>query len=813
MGQWEFMKNISFLKIGLRARLIILFMLLALFCLCLSSISNYFITSDTTLTIMQTQIKDCASLLSKQINQEELSAIEQPQDKDKAEFKRIQHFLDDNRHITDGISNIYVFRITPDGKIVFIVDESPKDGLESAEIGEEIPDPDGIWLKHARHPDTAKKAHADNFISHDRFGAWLSGFAPIIDKSGNVYAYIGVDIDAKSVKEANLSIIKKGALSVLIILPLVMAFGWILGNRMTTHLLSVRKGLEKIRNMDFSNIAKASRNDEFGELVDSFNATKQKLKETMDSLAEAKETVERKSALLRQFVDAMPYPVFCKDKNGVYLECNNNYCENFIQLPREQIIGNKVSNFMPFINPPLHESMDKIVLSGEHRIVSYESSIQPPEGDLHHFIIYKSAFNAPDGSIAGLVGSVIDITERGRMEKDLRKAKEEADNANFAKSRFLANISHEIRTPLNSMIGAIELLRETATDKDQIDLLDTMEESGKMLVSIIGEILDLAKIESGKMILEEIPCSLNDLVFSIEKAFKLSASKKGISISSSLLSEENAWVYCDPTRLKQIISNLLTNALKFTDSGAIELSIKKTDQRQTSDGPFIYRFSVKDTGIGISFEKMHNIFEAFTQDDISTARLYGGYGLGLSICKHLVTLMGGNIHAESQKGQGSIFYFEIPLKNAYVMNPELPDLTYYSDIVASELKVLIADDHTPSVKITRTILEGFSCKCTEAFSCKDVFSLVEHKHFDLILLDLAMQDGYSFDTVEKIRIYEKNCKRHPSYIVALTANSINDNKEHCLQVGMNDFLLKPITRSMLAGILHKLQKAELIENA
>ncbi len=792
-------------NLRLRDKFGLVLFLLTLLCVAVTCVCLYFVMARVALDSLGHQLKDSATLIAAQLDPRELGRIHGPADAETPEYKRLQSFLDKTRKSTLDLANVYIFRLSPDGKPVFVVDESNSDGKESADIGELIADPDDLWAKILKDSDLRKRPHADDFVSHDRFGDWISGFAPVKDADGHVDFFVGVDMDAREIREIQWHIGVGAMLVFLCLLPFILGVAWFAGGRFAAPLVRLKDGLAKVQNMDFDiGTLKKAGNDEVADLGAAFDSMRRNLKDATDKLNQSKSEIEAKNAFLRQFIEALPYPIFCKDSAGRYLDCNKEYARFCSISERDGIIGRTVTDVIPVDLCKLHASMDEMILSGRKSVVSYDVTISERSSNtLRHFTIYKAAFKKPDGSIGGLVGALVDMTDRKRMEDELRRARLVADAANFAKSRFLANMSHEIRTPLNGIIGAVEVLKETISDEAQKDLLETMEESGRMLIGIIGDVLDLAKIESGKMLLEEMPCDLNEILSSVCQMFKPLAQRKGVLLKFVPLPEADAaWVYCDPTRLRQVLNNLVGNAVKFTSSGSVVLSVERTGSRQGYDGPYFYHFSVKDTGVGIDSGKIQAIFEDFGQEDVSTSRRHGGTGLGLSISKHLVILMGGSINAESVKGEGSVFHCMIPMKGA--MDPSsLPDLEPGVSVDAKGLGVLIVDDHAPSVKVIRCIMEFFGCRCVEAHTCAGACDILGAQRFDVLVLDLSLADGSGYDIAKFVRQREAVSGGKRSFIVAVTANSLENDKEDCVGVGIDELLLKPVTKANVAKLLAK----------
>lgn len=401
------------------------------------------------------------------------------------------------------------------------------------------------------------------------------------------------------------------------------------------------------------------------------------------------------------------------------------------------------------------------------------------------------------------IGIIRDITERRRVERDIVEASEAAENASRTKSEFLANMSHEIRTPLNSILGATDLLSETDLDSEQMKLIEMMHSSGESLLALINDILDISRIEAGKVTLEEISFNLNNLLKKICDTLSVRCSQKNLSLTFELQPEIPDILIGDPNKLRQIFVNLIGNAIKFTETGGITVSVENI---VTSENSSSLRFSVSDTGIGIPSSKLESIFYTFTQADASVTRNFGGTGLGLAISKKLVNLMHGDIFVESKAGEGTTFSFTakfgIPEKGVENTENVSQNNKEEGTTELGSLSILLVDDSPDNRFLINAFLKRESCSIVEAVNGSIAVELFPTKVWDVILMDMQMpvMDGYQATKIIREIEEERGIDHTP--IVALTAHSINTEVKKCLDAGCDVHLAKPVNKATLLKLIN-----------
>ena len=542
-------------------------------------------------------------------------------------------------------------------------------------------------------------------------------------------------------------------------------------------------------------------NFKFERLLKDKNVLNSLLKKTTEDLKNAVEALRFRAEELSILLSTIPALVYFKDTNLKYILVNKSF-ERFVNLPFYGIQGKMVEELIPEYKTNNYAEMELEVIHSGLPLYNIEEAIEK-DGKEVWLTTNLAPYRDNEGEIIGLVGISWDITFRKNYENELQEAKEQAEEGTRAKSEFLANMSHEIRTPMNGIIGMAEILKQADLGEQEKENLDILISSTRSLLSLVNDILDISKIEAGKIELEIEDFDIRNTLKDIENIIYIKAEEKALDYKTFINPNVPEFLSGDPSRLKQIILNLVNNAVKFTLKGQVHVFIDIVDEQNDQ---VKIKFKVHDSGIGISEEGKKHLFQLFSQVDNSTTKNYGGTGLGLSIAKQLVILMKGEIGMESEHDKGSTFWFTAWLDKSSRTTtiPEPFDKEFIFDGEASKkLYILLAEDNEINQKIIQYSLTNAGYSVDIARNGQEAIDMYHRNNYDLVLMDVQMPilDGY--EATAHIREVENVILNGSSRIpiVALTANAMKGDREKCLDAGMDEYLSKPFTPNDLIGII------------
>ncbi len=534
-------------------------------------------------------------------------------------------------------------------------------------------------------------------------------------------------------------------------------------------------------------------------------------------LKEQKEQIRSLAVFQNTILDGTDYAIITTTSPEGIISTFNKGAEKMLGYKAEEIVGKTTPSILHEYSEIEHRSKE----------LSKELNLEVPPGiDVFHIksrLGYTTDINEwtyickngsritvelsiatlrnAEADIIGYLGIAKDITESKKAKEAIIEAKEEAEKANLLKETFLANMSHEIRTPMNAIIGFTDLLLRRNLQNQEREFIQTIKNSGESLLRIINDVLDISKINSGMITFEEHPLSITEIFASLNIMLTQKAKEKNLLLSFDVAENIPGTVLGDPTRLTQIIINLVGNAIKFTKTGSVLVSAKLLkEEAQTCEVGFF----VQDTGIGIPNDKLQTVFERFAQAETHTTRNYGGTGLGLSIAKQLVELQGGSIAVKSEVGSGTLFSFILPFKK--IKHSHVPNRLKHRGFNIEDLKqlkILVVEDNPVNINFITSLFSEYDIHADISENGKDAVEKIKHKAYDIILMDIEMPEMNGYEATKMIRTELQNVVP----IVAMSAHAMSGEKEKCILLGMNDYISKPIDVDILFEKMHTITSA------
>jgi PAS domain S-box-containing protein len=511
----------------------------------------------------------------------------------------------------------------------------------------------------------------------------------------------------------------------------------------------------------------------------------------------SEEKLTDSSDFLLASINSLAQPLFIKDEESRLVLVNDAFSSLFKFEP-EELSGKTDFDLFPIEEATSFRNSDLMVLSGASDFYESKVDLKDQKATYH---ISKTLYHSDSNQKKYIIGLMNDISQRKESEDKLRQAVIEAQGMTKNKSFFLANMSHEIRTPMNAILGMAELLSETDLDPEQKEFIQVINSAGGNLLNLINDILDFSKIEAGFLKFENEAIEITELVSEVIRMFEFRISQKDLILGTRFPQLPIMDVIADPQRLRQVIINLLNNAVKYTPKGHIDIILEIL--QETSD-MYNFKISIADTGLGIPVSEQNRIFEAFKQSSITEGKGFGGTGLGLAISRSIVEMMGGSIGFESTEHKGSEFWFTVKLGKAPVKesNPNDGDETSVTSD-AIDINILIADDNPTNLALMGSYLKRFGLgRVTQVTNGQMAVNAVKTNRFDLILMDIQMPVMDGIEAARHIREFEKQDKeRKPVTIIAVTAYSLSTDLNKFLNAGMDGFLRKPFKSDELQAAI------------
>ena len=526
---------------------------------------------------------------------------------------------------------------------------------------------------------------------------------------------------------------------------------------------------------------------------------RQRVAELEQSSGTTERLIENREAKFKGIIDNFHLGLLEVTPDGKILRANEAFCE-MSGFSAEELKGKDGGDLL--LDP---EEQERMKVRNDSRIRGkedvYELRVFNKNKETRYWLVSAAPLLGDDGEVHGSIGIHWDITHMKELEFELKEARRKAEESSRAKAMFLANMSHEIRTPLNGIVGMAEQLAQTQLDGNQRYFTEIMRSASSTLLSIINDILDISKIESGKFSIETTSFNLNDNIRKTLSIFEEKAKQSNILFEVDLMDDRGTMHLGDPHRVNQILFNIVGNAIKFTQAGYVRVTSKLT--RGENDICFV-SFCVQDTGVGMDMAYLAKVFEAFSQEDASITRKFGGSGLGLSIARSIIQIMGGTIQIESEKGKGTRVDIRIPMRISNEKTKQ--EIVEMTDLQKSlkGLRVLAVEDNELNRMVLQIILKKCEVVVSIAHNGQEAIDMIQEQEFDIVLMDVQMP---IVDGLEATKYIREELKL-TTPIIGLSANAMREEVEICKQAGMNDYLVKPYSERTLVEVMKKWSSEE-----
>lgn len=748
---------------------------------------------------MADRLLEILRLAVPQIDSDYHSLVVTPQDASTVYYKINQAQLAIIQSASNDIQHLYTVRQQADGAFHYILDYRPSSDKDAADVGDRISNPPPLLaLGEPINTPTIER----RIIPNSNGIPVLFGYAPIADQFNRANGLLIVELDARPVLNRENRATLIALLTFLGILSISLGIVWYLSQSLVVRpTLSLNRAAKRLADGKWDETLPMKRNDELGELAGSFNEMAQQLRHSFQQLEVYSQTLEEKvlirtqelsesQQLLNSVMNNIPQSIFWKNQESIFLGCNQSFATT-AGMTVEEILG-KTDYDLPWKKEESDffvECDRRVMSSNQAEIGIVEPQLQA-DGQQRWLETNKIPLHDIDGQVIGLIGIFQDITS-------YIEAQQTAQAANQAKSEFLANMSHELRTPLNGILGYAQILRRSPNlpEKEQ-NGIDIIYQCGNHLLTLINDVLDLSKIEARKLDLIAAPLHLPSVLQSVVEMCKIKADQKGIDFIYQVSSRLPEGVNTDEKRLRQVLINLLGNAIKFTNSGSVTLQVDVLEQ---SEAQSKLLFHVIDSGIGIAEENLEKLFEAFEQvgDRHKQAE---GTGLGLAISQRIVQLMGGQIEVKSQLGVGSEFFFSVnvPIDENWVERQSTQGSARIIGYEGEPRNILVIDDRWENRAVIHNLLAPLGFTMREATNGQQGLDLINIQHPDLVITDLAMPVMDGWELLQHLR--NSQALKHHKVIVSSASVSQRD-QQLAQEAGGDAFLAKPIDAQHLFDVI------------